>query len=135
MNQKLFLFIALFALITNIATAQNDNNPIFPTPQKINWNEGKISSDTPYQLQGNFKLKPNGLVVLNELFNTKSANKALPIIITSLKSTDKNLTISGAYTLKITPQSIQIGVSDNRAAFYALQTLKQLKKRQQLPFS
>ena len=133
MNQKLVLLIALFAFITNTATAQNDNTAIFPSPQKINWNEGKISSDAPYQLQGNFKLKPNSLVVLNELFNTKSANKVLPIIITSLKSTDKNLTVSGAYTLKITSQSIQIGVSDNRAAFYALQTLKQLKKDNNFP--
>ena len=132
MNQKLYLLIALFAFITNSTTAQN-NNAIFPSPQKINYSEGKTSSDTPYLLQGNFKLQPNSLVVLNELFNTKSANKALPIIITSLKSTDKNLNVSGGYTLKVTPQSIQISVSDHRGAFYALQTLKQLKKDNNFP--
>jgi len=133
MNQKLFFFIALFSLITNTALAQNTNYTIFPAPQKINFSEGKLSTDTPYQLQGDFKLKPNSLVLLNEMFNTKSANKALPITITSLKSSDKNLNVSGAYTLKITPQSIQIGVSDNRATFYALQTLTQLKKDKTLP--
>ena len=132
MNQKLYLLLALFAFITNSTTAQN-NDAIFPSPQKINYSEGKTSSDVPYLLQGNFKLKPNSLVLLNELFNTKSANKALPIIITSLKSADKNLTVSGAYTLKVTPQSIQISTSDDRGAFYALQTLKQLKKDNNFP--
>ena len=132
MNQKLYLILALFACITFSTTAQN-SNPIFPSPQKINYSEGNTSSDVPYLLQGNFKLQPNSLVVLNELFNTNSSNKALPVIITSLKSTDKNLTVSGAYTLKVTPQSIQISVSDNRGAFYALQTLKQLKKDNNFP--
>ena len=132
MNQKLYLLLALFAFITNSTTAQN-NDAIFPSPQKINYSEGKTSSDVPYLLQGNFKLKPNSLVLLNELFNTKSANKALPIIITSLKSAVKNLTVSGAYTLKVTPQSVQISASDDRGAFYALQTLKQLKKDNNFP--
>ena len=132
MNQKLYLILAIFACITFSTTAQN-NKPIFPSPQKIKYSEGKISSDVPYLLQGNLKLQPNSLAVLNELFNTKSANKALPVIITSLKSADKNLTVSGAYTLKTTPQSIQISVSDNRGAFYALQTLKQLKTDNNFP--
>jgi hyaluronoglucosaminidase len=133
MNQKLYLLIALFALITNTVLAQNNNATIFPKPQKINLSEGKISTDTPYQLAGSFKLKSNSLDLLNVIFNSKSENKPFPIIINPLKTSDKNLSVSGAYTLKITASSIQINAFDNRAAFYALQTLTQLKKDNTLP--
>jgi hyaluronoglucosaminidase len=133
MKLKHLLLTALLFSFANPGSAQNNNYPIYPSPQKISHGEQKISTDVSYQLEGNFKLKPNSLALLNEIFNNQTKSKGFSIIINSLAKTDKSLQISGAYTLKITPQAIQIGVFDNRGAYYALQTLNQLKKANSLP--
>ncbi|WP_413998925.1 beta-N-acetylglucosaminidase domain-containing protein [Flavobacterium sp. W1B] len=133
MKLKQLLLTALILSFANTGWTQNSSHNIYPSPQIINLGEQKISSDVPYQLAGNFKLKSNSLNLLNELFNNKSGSKPLAIIINPLKKADKNLNVSGGFTLKITPQAIEIGVFDNRSAFYALQTLKQLKKDNSLP--
>ncbi|MEC5164625.1 hyaluronoglucosaminidase [Flavobacterium sp. PL11] len=132
MKQKQYLLIALFSFVINFTTAQS-NSAIYPNPQQINVVHGTVNTDRSYQLQGNFKLKPNSTAILNEIFDTTSQNKAIPITISLLKTTDKNLNVSGGYTLKINNEFIQINVFDNRAAFYALQTLRQLKKGNSLP--
>ena len=131
MKLKHLLLTALFLCFVTTGWTQNSSHNIYPSPQLINLSEQKISADVAYKLEGNFKLKSNSVALLNEIFNVQNKSKLLPVIINSINKTD--LQISGAYTLKITTQSIQIVVYDNRSVFYALQTLKQLKKDNKLP--
>ena len=133
MKLKHLLLTALFLSFANTGWTQNNSYTLYPSPQKINGSDQKISADVSYQLEGNFELNPNSLALLNEIFNSQNKSKVLPIIINPLSKTDKSTQISGAYTLKITPQAIQIGVYDNRGAYYALQTLNQLKKANSFP--
>ncbi len=133
MKLKHLLLIALIFTFTNPGWTQKNNYLIYPSPQKITLDEQKISADVSYQLKGNFQLKPNSLALLNEIFNNQTKSKVFPVIINSLSKTDKSLQISGAYTLKITTTAIEIGVFDNRGAYYALQTLNQLKKANSFP--
>jgi hyaluronoglucosaminidase len=133
MKLKHLLLLTAFLSFTNTGWTQNGSYNIYPSPQKTNLSEQKISADLSYKLEGNFKLKPNSLALLNEIFNSQNKSKVLPVIINPIIKTDKSLQISGAYTLKITPQAIQIGAFDNRGAYYALQTLSQLKKDNTFP--
>ncbi|PRZ27926.1 beta-N-acetylglucosaminidase domain-containing protein [Flavobacterium granuli] len=133
MKLKHLLLTALFLSFVTTAWTQTDSYTIFPNPQIINLSGQKISADVSYKLEGNFKLKPNSLALLNEIFNVQNKSKPLTVIINPITKTDKNLQISGAYTLKITAKAIEIAVYDNRSVFYALQTLKQLKKDNSLP--
>lgn len=133
MKLKHLLLTALFLSFATTGWTQTDSYSIYPNPQIINLSEQKISADVSYKLEGNFELKPNSRALLNEIFNVQNKSKLLPVIINSINKTNSNLQLSGAYTLKITAKAIEIDVFDNRSVFYALQTLKQLKKDNSLP--
>jgi hyaluronoglucosaminidase len=133
MKLKHLLFTTLFLSFANSGWTQNDKAAIYPSPQKINVTEQKISTEVSYQLKGNFKLKSNSLALLNDIFNSAAKTKVFPVSINTLSKADKSLQVSGAYTLKVSPVDIQINVFDNRGAYYALQTLTQLKSNNSLP--
>jgi hyaluronoglucosaminidase len=133
MKLKHLLLTTLFLLFANTGWTKNDSATIYPSPQKISLSQQKISTEVTYKLKGDFKLKSNSEALLNEIFKSPTQTNVLAVSITTLGNADKDLQVSGAYTLKVTPKEIQIRVFDHRGAYYALQTLKQLKKNNSLP--
>ena len=79
MKLKHLLLTALFLSFANTGWTQNDSYTIYPSPQKININEQKISADVSYQLEGNFKLKPNSLALLNEIFQQPKQKQSITL--------------------------------------------------------
>lgn len=135
MKRYLFflLFINLFLLS---CTEQNEQEKInlYPTPQKLELSGDwiKIPQDG-YRLEGIDHPDPDAMNLLKRSLLIKDQAKQI-ITIRQLEKTPLEMQRSGAYTLTVDKNGIQIGVYDDRSLFYAAQTLSQLiKKDKKIP--
>ena len=98
---------------------------IIPKPlhQKINEGQFVLSSKTGLVTSEEFKISTNFLIHFLSDFNLKEGNAGLNTI---QFINDETINNTEGYILEITPKSIKISAKTDQAAFYAVQSLRQL---------
>ena len=126
---KKALFISLFSFISTGILAQDI--PLNPTPQEIHYRDGFLD------LSKGLRLSRVPATLLNAV-EFKPAGSGAPRLRIYVGSPRRKLTgisqADGAYRLHIHEKGIDISALNDLGAFYALQTLRQLKRGDRLPF-
>ncbi|WP_461489640.1 beta-N-acetylglucosaminidase domain-containing protein [Pontibacter sp. HJ8] len=117
---------AFLLLISFAATAQQ----VVPQPQQASISQQRFTPAYAYKVKG-FKKDAATLDLLKSVVPVADKGKLLPLQVKKLKKGEGSLQRSGAYKLVITPEGINIEASDDRAVFYAVQTLSQLVQKEQ----
>lgn len=121
------LLAALTLLATVVSTyAQDITAGLYPVPQDIIISSQQYTPPHGYALRGIANPDPDAIKLLKEFLPFSKQGKSLPLDIKMLKGKTPELQRSGAYILNITKKGITIEIADDRALFYAAQTLKQL---------
>lgn len=127
-NSTLLLSLAAAAL-NNLSLAGDPTTAVYPKPQKI---EIQARSGFPAtQLSLKSVKKFPALIEAFKARNLRPTGK-IPIktatgdAAKSILSAAKVEAIPGAYTLKITPRSVEIAAADDTGVFYATQTMAQM---------
>ncbi|OKL40063.1 hypothetical protein A3841_17065 [Pontibacter flavimaris] len=116
---------AILLLISFAATAQQ----IVPQPQQATISQQRFTPAHSYKISG-LKKDPTTLELLSTIVPVAEKGKSLPLKVKKLKKGEPQLQRSGAYKLVVTPEGISIEANDDRAAFYAVQTLSQLVQKE-----
>ncbi|WP_302613653.1 beta-N-acetylglucosaminidase domain-containing protein, partial [uncultured Phocaeicola sp.] len=133
------IHLAIICLFTgcNIFAQNIDVQPI---PQQISKHNGQINLSETYQLLGATEASPYAVQELKDLLGEKQpANIGLRIYIgekgdkSIRKFTRQIPNQKEGYYLSINEKEIVLAGNDERGTYYALQTLKQLLKDNQLP--
>ena len=105
---------------------------INPTPQKIELaKKGSLNVAKGFAPEGESESVAQSLLHLN----ITEVGQPLSIMIDkAIAQTDSSLNISGAYILDINKDGVFISAYDERGAFYAIQTLKQLSVENEIPY-
>ena len=138
MNMKK-TFLAGLCLMTSMAiNAQKAD--VQPTPQQVKESSGYITLKGSYQLDGMNDANPYASSALKSLLGIEQSDKAgLRIVIGERgdKAVNKYKKLIPAqeegYYLSISAKEIVLAGNDERGTFYAVQTLAQLLKENQLP--
>ena len=126
-----FLSVALCALFLMSCTAELKVR-INPTPQKIEMAKcGSLNIAEGFIVEGDSEAVAQSLLHLNITANgvptTFMIDKAIAL-------SDSALGKSGAYILDINKEGVFVSAYDERGAFYAIQTLKQLAVENEIPY-
>ena len=132
-------FLATLCLMTGM-TIYGQNIDVQPTPQQVNASNETLTLTGVYQINGEKEANPYALKGLKALFagehNTKNGMK---VYIgergdKAVRKYDKFIPKQAeGYFLRISPKEIVLAGNDEQGTFYAVQTLKQLLKDNQLP--
>lgn len=116
------------------------NIEVQPIPQQVSKQDGQINLPETYQLLGETEANPYAVQELKDLLGGKHpANTGLRIYIgekgdkSIRKFTRQIPNQKEGYYLSINNKEIILAGNDERGTYYALQTLKQLLKDNQLP--
>lgn len=121
------LLIALcLCCLSAVSRAQNISPEIYPQPQQIVISNQQYVPTRGYTLQGIGNPDPDAVKILKETLPFAQSGKSLPLEIKKLKAKTPEMQRSGAYILDISKKKITIEIADDRALFYAAQTLRQL---------
>lgn len=107
------------------AKGQSPQTALFPQPQKVQL----LSERFPlkyYRLTGDIKPGAESISLLQGIFKLSDSGNELPLEIKLVSQNNSQLKQSGAYQLTLSPEKITINAYDERAVFYAVQTLHQL---------
>ncbi len=127
-NKLLFILISFslfFSCEKEQITVEKPN--IIPIPSVLNIEEGQfvLTTDTAISFDNGFKASAEFLkTYLSNSFQIKIKNEQSTNTISFKK--DTLLSKAEGYKIKITPQSIIISAANDKGAFYAVQTLRQL---------
>lgn len=127
-NTKLFIIIILF-LFSGPVNAQNTKLPVSPQPQQVDLSRQRFVPLRSYQITGMEKPDSMDIVLLKEVIRIGSAKNTLPFEIKHVSKNNPELQRSGAYQLTLSPEKITVAAFDQRGMFYAIQTLRQLAKK------
>lgn len=136
MKRPLLLAAGIFCGITVFA----QNIQLFPQPQQLKSNEKMLTLPATYQLSGETEANRHAVNKLQSLLAGKQKGKSGIQIYIGEKG-DKSVSKYArlipnqpeGYYLSITDKAIVAAGRDERGTFYALQTLAQLLKDNQLP--
>lgn len=120
------LTAALF--LGGVLQAQNPLPAIHPQPQEVTLSTNRLKAPHGFTLSGMQHPDEDAMRLIRQTLSITDNSEALPLKITSLEDRTPELKRSGAYLLVITPEEIDIAISDSRGLFYAAQTLQQLPK-------
>lgn len=123
-SKRSFLVI-LLSCFSLLSWAQQ----VLPQPQEAVISQEGFVPVRPYRVSGLPASEQSVLALLKAGLPITQKGKSLPLKISKLKEKDARLQRSGAYKLTVTPQKITIEAFDDRATFYAVQTLLQLTKK------
>ncbi|WP_316819706.1 beta-N-acetylglucosaminidase domain-containing protein [Pedobacter gandavensis] len=131
LNFKRRLIPIILCVLTKSAIAQDLPVVIYPQPHQVLMESGSIPLNQAFYVKpGAVKAELQSL--LGTVIKLDGGKKELPLKVQIQKSAGQR---SGAYELTINKSGIQIAAADDRAAFYAAQTLIQLAKgKANLPF-
>ena len=118
------LTAALF--LGGVLQAQNPLPAIQPQPQEVTLSTNRMKAPHGFTLSGMQHPDEDAMRLIRQTLSITDNSEALPLKITSLEDRTPELKRSGAYLLVITPEEIDIAISDSRGLFYAAQTLQQL---------
>ena len=118
------LTAALF--LGGVLQAQNPLPAIHPQPQEVTLSTNRLKAPHGFTLSGMQHPDEDAMRLIRQTLSITDNSEALPLKITSLEDRTPELKRSGAYLLVITPEEIDIAISDSRGLFYAAQTLQQL---------
>lgn len=127
-------FLSCFFLLTYLTGSSADIS-IFPTPQKVTFTGKTFSLEQPYRIKGgNTALSLREL--LSEILPLQQEKKGRSPRIYMGQITDSQIKkfraqipeIPGGYYLSVRAETIVIAGFDQRGLFYALQTLRQLRR-------
>ena len=118
------LTAALF--LGGVLQAQNPLPAIHPQPQEVTLSTNRMKAPHGFTLSGMQHPDEDAMRLIRQTLSITDNSEALPLKITSLEDRTPELKRSGAYLLVITPEEIDIAISDSRGLFYAAQTLQQL---------
>ncbi|MFB9864415.1 beta-N-acetylglucosaminidase domain-containing protein [Rufibacter immobilis] len=102
---------------------------MLPQPQEAAIGSEGFVPAKPYRVTGLPASESSVLALLKAGLPMTQGGKALPLKVSKLSKKDSRLQRSGAYKLTVTPQKITIEAFDDRATFYAVQTLLQLTRQ------
>ena len=138
MNMKK-TFLATLCLMTGM-TIHAQNIDVQPKPQQVQETAETIALAGSYQLNGTDEANPYALKKLKQLLNAESSDpKGLKVIIgergdKAIRKYTKFIPKQDeGYFIRISPKEIVLAGNDEQGTFYAVQTLKQLIKDNQLP--
>mgnify|MGYP002638305103 FL=1 len=133
------MHLAIICLFTG-CTIFAQNIEVQPIPQQVSKQDGQINLPETYQLLGETEANPYAVQELKDLLGGKHpANTGLRIYIgekgdkSIRKFTRQIPNQKEGYYLSINNKEIILAGNDERGTYYALQTLKQLLKDNQLP--
>ncbi|MCX2452733.1 beta-N-acetylglucosaminidase domain-containing protein [Pedobacter sp. PLR] len=131
LNFKRRLIPLVLCVLTNVAMAQEMPVTVYPKPHQLLMEQGSIPLEQAFYVKPG-SVNPELQSLLATVLKLDGTKKALPLRVIKSKSADQR---SGAYQLFINKEGIKIIAADDRAAFYAAQTLIQLVKgKQTIPF-
>ena len=139
MNKKKTFLTALCLMAGMTIHAQQID--VQPKPQQINGKAETIELQSRYQFNGENEANPYALKKLKEILGGQSSSNGMNIYIgergdKSVRKFNKFIPKQEeGYFLRITPKEIVLAGNDERGTFYAIQTLKQLLKNNQLPIT
>ena len=118
--------LTIIVALSSCIGEKNVDVHVYPIPQQMELAGKWITLPTEgFQLKGNGELDVDAVEVLrNNLPITEQGGKE--ILVKQLDQSDPKMQRSGAYTLDVSEEGIQIEIYDNRSLFYAAQTLQQL---------
>lgn len=125
-----FLSVLLSALFLIGCSAESEVR-INPTPQKI-----EKTKSCALNVAKGFRTEGDSESVAQSLLHLNISEEGVPmsiIIDKDIALSDSVLAKSGAYVLEINKEGVVISAYDNRGAFYAIQTLKQLAVETEIP--
>ncbi|WP_246485212.1 family 20 glycosylhydrolase [Chitinophaga qingshengii] len=96
---------------------------IFPTPVSVTASGGNLLLDAPPVIKADAELAASGKFLENEMTTLLGKRAAGKKTVSFL--VDKNLA-ANAYTLKVSPEGVEITAGSDEGAFYAIQSLKSL---------
>ena len=114
------LTAALF--LGGVLQAQNPLPAIHPQPQEVTLSTNRLKAPHGFTLSGMQHPDEDAMRLIRQTLSITDNSEALPLKITSLEDRTPELKRSGAYLLVITPEEIDIAISDSRGLFYAAQT-------------
>ena len=124
-----FLSIALSAMFL-ISCANELKVQINPTPQKI-----ELAKKGSLKIDKGFKVEGDVAEMVKSYLNVSQEGVPMSIIVDeNLAQTDTTLAKSGAYILNVSADGIVVSAYDERGAFYAVQTLRQLAVEKAIPY-
>ncbi|MEG2332014.1 MAG: beta-N-acetylglucosaminidase [Bacteroides sp.] len=136
MKKKSVLFIGTL-LLNSIVLAQTIN--VQPQPQQIATTGKRITLPTTYTLTGAEEANPIAVSKLQSLLSSQPGKKGFRILIgekgdKSIRAFNRFIpTQAEGYYLKIDNKQLVIAGNNERGTYYAMQTLLQLLKDNQLP--
>ena len=132
-------FLAILGLTAGM-TIYAQNVAVQPTPQQVKTSTETLTLTGIYQFNGENEANPFAIKELKEVLVGKHSNKdGIRIYVgergdKAVRKYNKFIPKQAeGYFLRITPKDIVLAGNDERGTFYAVQTLKQLLKEQQLP--
>ncbi|QNE41961.1 glycoside hydrolase (plasmid) [Hymenobacter sp. NBH84] len=120
-----YLAVVLFLLAGPGAWAQ----AMYPTPHQSEVGPKRFPVAGALQIKGLPQGEAPTRQLLQELAPPQAGQKGPRLQVVRLKGGDARQQRSGAYTLRLTPARITIEAYDDRAVFYAAQTLRQLAQK------
>lgn len=131
LNFKRRLIPIFLCVLTKVSVAQELPLVIYPQPHQMVMENGSIPLEQAFYVKSG-SVNPELQSLLGTVLKLDGNKQALPLKVQKYKSASQR---SGAYELTINKGGIQIIAADDRAAFYAAQTLIQLVKgKTNLPF-
>lgn len=126
--------------ITSLLFASCSKEPsksleVYPIPQQLDWNgQWTAIPAEGFNLTGISNPDQDAMnIIAQALPISDKAKQSIEIKLLPNESSSE-MKRSGAYTLSISEEGIQIGINDGRSLFYAAQTIKQLvNEKQSLP--
>lgn len=122
LNFKRRLIPIFLCVLTKVSLAQELPVAIYPKPHELVLEQGSIPLEQALYVKPG-TLNPEVQHLLGSVLKLDGGKKALPLRLVKDKSADQR---SGAYQLIINKEGIKIIAADDRAVFYAAQTLIQL---------
>lgn len=131
LNFKRQLIPIVLCVLSKVSLAQEVPVIVYPKPHQLVMENGSIPVEQAFYVKPG-SVNPDLQRLLSTVLKLDGTKKALPLTIVKNKSADQR---SGAYQLIINKEGLKIIAADDRAAFYAVQTLIQLVKgKKTIPF-
>lgn len=134
-------FLAALCLMTGM-TIHAQQIDVQPMPQQVNASDGMLTLTGVYQINGEKEANPYALKGLKTLLAGKhSTDNGMKVFIgergdKAIRKYHKFIPKQEeSYFLRISPKEIVLAGNDEQGTFYAVQTLRQLLKDNQLPIT
>jgi hyaluronoglucosaminidase len=127
------VFLALM-IISSGWHVQAQTSQVFPQPQQMQLTEQRFTPRYAYHVKSESTLDSDAVNLLKRVIKIENSGRLL-LVIRKAPTHNELLQRSGAYTMQLTPEKIEIEIADQRSLFYAAQTLWQLAEKKQNAYS